>query len=154
MQHFIGYDHGAGKGIHTADMRVEDIFQVGAVPSCLGIEVYAATGKATCLENDQQAFGQFAQVHRELIGIPSVLVIAPVGIDAAQHIIADKVLQKSPYKKFRKDRYASFDSGKGKEFEDGKLKLEDLRDFALANGEPKQTSGRQEWLENIVNQYI
>jgi xylose isomerase len=69
-------------------------------------------------------------------------------------VIADKVLQKSPYRKFRKDRYASFDSGKGKEFEDGKLKLEDLRDFAIANGEPRQVSGKQEWLENIINQYI
>jgi xylose isomerase len=78
------------------------------------------------------------------------------GMDAFARamIIAEKVLQKSPYKKFRKDRYASFDSGKGKEFEDGKLKLEDLREFALANGEPKQTSGKQEWLENIINQYI
>jgi xylose isomerase len=69
-------------------------------------------------------------------------------------LVADTVLQKSPYKKFRKERYASFDSGKGKEFETGKLKLEDLRDIAIANGEPKQISGRQEWLENIINQYI
>ena len=69
-------------------------------------------------------------------------------------IIADNILQKSPYKKIRQERYASFDSGKGKEFEDGKLKLEDLRDFALSNGEPKQLSGKQEWLENIINQYI
>jgi len=69
-------------------------------------------------------------------------------------IIADNILQKSPYKKIRQERYASFDSGKGKEFEDGKLKLEDLRDFALSNGEPIQLSGKQEWLENIINQYI
>jgi len=69
-------------------------------------------------------------------------------------LIADKVLRLSPYKKFRKDRYASFDSGKGKEFEEGKLKLEDLREFALANGEPKIISGKQEWLEIIINQYI
>jgi xylose isomerase len=68
--------------------------------------------------------------------------------------IADKVMQKSPYLKFRKDRYASFDSGKGKEFESGALKLEDLREYALSNGEPKQISGKQEWLENIINQYI
>ena len=44
-------------------------------------------------------------------------------------IIADQILTHSPYKKFRKERYASFDSGKGKEFEDGKLELEDLREF-------------------------
>jgi len=69
-------------------------------------------------------------------------------------IVADTILQKSLYKKIRADRYSSFDSGKGKEFEEGKLKLEDLREFAIANGEPQQRSGRQEWLENIINQYI
>ncbi len=69
-------------------------------------------------------------------------------------VTADTILQKSNYKKFRADRYASFNSGKGAEYEAGKLGLADLRAFALANGEPKQTSGRQEWLENIVNQYI
>lgn len=78
------------------------------------------------------------------------------GMDAFARalVVADNVLKQSPYLKFRKERYASFDSGKGKEFEDGKLKLEDLREYALASGEPKQTSGRQEWLENIINQYI
>jgi xylose isomerase len=78
------------------------------------------------------------------------------GIDsfARSAIIAEKMLNESPYKKFRTERYASFDSGKGKEFEEGKLTLEDLRNFAIANGEPKQTSGKQEWLENMINQYI
>lgn len=78
------------------------------------------------------------------------------GMDAFARalIIADNILQKSSYKKFRKNRYASFDSGRGKEFEEGRLKLEDLRNFAAENGEPAQTSGRQEWLENIINQYI
>ncbi|HVY74190.1 MAG TPA: xylose isomerase [Puia sp.] len=78
------------------------------------------------------------------------------GMDAFARavIIADNILQHSPYKKFRKERYASFDSGKGKDFEDGKLTLEDLRNFANANGEPKQISGKQEWLENLINQYI
>lgn len=78
------------------------------------------------------------------------------GIDtfARAAVVAEKVLQQSAYKQFRKDRYASYDSGKGKEFEEGKLTLEDLRNFAIANGEPKQISGKQEWLENIINQYI
>ena len=69
-------------------------------------------------------------------------------------IIADNILQKSDYKKIRKDRYASFDSGKGKEFESGKLSLEDLRSYAIENGEPKTASGKQEYLENIVNRFI
>ncbi len=78
------------------------------------------------------------------------------GMDAFARalVIADNVLQKSPYQKFRKDRYASFDSGTGQSFEQGKLKLEDLREFAAENGEPEQLSGKQEWLENIINQYI
>ncbi|MCC9167362.1 xylose isomerase [Pontibacter harenae] len=69
-------------------------------------------------------------------------------------VIADNILQKSEYKKIRSDRYASFDSGKGKEFEEGKLSLEDLRAYAVENGEPTLQSGRQEYLENLINRYI
>lgn len=69
-------------------------------------------------------------------------------------IIADNILQKSDYKKIRAERYASFDSGLGKEFESGKVTLESLRDYAIANGEPKMISGRQEYLENLINWYI
>ena len=78
------------------------------------------------------------------------------GMDAFARalIIADKILQKSEYKKFRKDRYASFDSGKGKEFEQGKLSLHDLRAFAIETGEPETRSGRQEWLELVINKFI
>jgi xylose isomerase len=78
------------------------------------------------------------------------------GIDsfARALITADNILQKSEYKKIRTNRYASFDAGKGKEFEEGKLSLEDLRNYAVQNGEPAVTSGRQEYLENIVNRFI
>jgi len=69
-------------------------------------------------------------------------------------IVADEILTKSDYKKIRTERYASFDSGKGKEFENGLLSLEDLRECAVQNGEPATTSGRQEFLENLINRYI
>jgi xylose isomerase len=69
-------------------------------------------------------------------------------------ITADNILNKSDYKKLRKERYASFDSGKGKEFEEGKLSLEDLRNYAVENGEPEMRSGRQEYYENILNRFI
>ena len=69
-------------------------------------------------------------------------------------ITADTILQKSAYKKIRADRYASFDSGKGNEFEQGKLSLEDLRAYAIENGEPAVISGKQEYLENLVNRFI
>ena len=69
-------------------------------------------------------------------------------------ITADNILQKSDYKKLRTERYASFDSGKGKEFEAGKLSLEDLRSYAIENGEPATISGKQEYMENIINRFI
>jgi xylose isomerase len=69
-------------------------------------------------------------------------------------IIADNVLSRSDYKKTRKSRYASFDKTQGKEFEEGKLSLEDLRTYAIANGEPLTKSGKQEYMENIINRYI
>ena len=69
-------------------------------------------------------------------------------------MIADKILQNGEYTKIRKDRYASYDSGKGAEFEAGKLSLEDLRQYAIDNGEPKTISGRQEYLENLINRFI
>jgi xylose isomerase len=69
-------------------------------------------------------------------------------------IVADNILNKSDYKKFREQRYSSFDNGKGKDFEAGKLSLEDLRAYAIENGEPEVRSGRQEYLENIINRFI
>ena len=88
---------------------------------------------------------------------PADLFYAHIGgMDAFARalIIADNILQKSDYKKIRKERYASFDSGKGKEFEEGKLSLEDLRGFAAENGEPETRSGKQEYFENIINRFI
>ncbi len=69
-------------------------------------------------------------------------------------LVASEILEKSEYKSLRKERYASFDSGKGKAYESGNFSLEDLRAHAFAVGEPKQRSGKQELYENILNAYI
>lgn len=69
-------------------------------------------------------------------------------------IAADNILNKSDYKKVRADRYQSFDSGMGKDFENGKLTLEDLRNYAIEKGEPETRSGKQEYLENLINRFI
>ncbi len=69
-------------------------------------------------------------------------------------LVAQSVLEKSEYKELRKERYSSFDSGKGRQFELGKLALDELRDLAHKNGEPDQISGKQEYFENIINRYI
>ena len=69
-------------------------------------------------------------------------------------LTADKIISSSPYEKLRKDRYSSFDSGKGADFESGKLELEDLYKIASENGELNLQSGKQELFENIINQHI
>lgn len=88
---------------------------------------------------------------------PADLFYAHIGgmdVFARALITADNILSKSDYKKLRAERYASFDSGKGKEFEQGKLSLEDLRAYAIENGEPAVKSGQQEYLENTINRFI
>ncbi len=52
-----------------------------------------------------------------------------------------------------KERYSSFDGGLGKKFENGELKLEDVYAYGKEINEPKQTSGKQELYEAILNMY-
>jgi xylose isomerase len=80
--------------------------------------------------------------------------IAAMDTFARALIIADRILRESDFLKLRKNRYASFDAGKGKEFEDGKLKLDDLRTITLSEGEPATSSGKQEKYEQLINMYI
>lgn len=68
--------------------------------------------------------------------------------------MAAKIQEDGKIDKMKSERYNSFDSGKGKEFEDGKLSLEDLAKLAHENGEPATISGKQELYENIVNQFL
>ena len=69
-------------------------------------------------------------------------------------ITADKIISSSAYDTLRQKRYNSFDGGKGKDFETGKLNLNDLYEIAHQNGELAPISGKQELFENILNQYI
>ena len=88
---------------------------------------------------------------------PEDLFIAHVsGMDvfAKGLLVAADILEKSDYKKLRTERYASFDAGNGKAFEQGLLTLEDLRKIAHEVGEPQANSGKQELFEAIVNMYI
>jgi xylose isomerase len=97
-----------------------------------------------------------AKVRRESTDLEDMFIAHIGGMDtfARGLLIAHELLTSSPLREFRRQRYASFDSGPGRDFEAGKLTLADLRAFAAKNGEPEQRSGKQEWLENIVNDYI
>ncbi len=84
---------------------------------------------------------------------PEDIFIAHIsGMDAIARALenAAEILENSELPRMVKERYASFDSGKGKDFEDGKLSLEDLVAYAKEHGEPAQISGKQELYETIV----
>lgn len=97
-----------------------------------------------------------AKTRRNSTDLNDIFIAHISGMDAfaRAYQIATEMLKKSPYTKMRTARYASFDSGKGKEFEEGKLSLEDLRKLADEMGEPAQISGKQELYESIINQYM
>jgi len=97
-----------------------------------------------------------AKVRRNSTDIEDLFVAHISGMDtfARSLIIADKVLHESNYLVMRKARYESFDSGAGKDFENGKLTLENLRDLAASAGEPSIRSGKQELYEQLINMYL
>ena len=80
--------------------------------------------------------------------------IAAMDAIARALIAAADILEKSPIPAMLKERYASFDQGEGKRFEDGNMNMEELVAYAKHQGEPKQISGKQELYEAIVNMYV
>lgn len=97
-----------------------------------------------------------AKTRRESTDMEDIFIAHIGGMDAFAHglEIAHKILSESPLPAHKSKRYASFDSGKGADFEAGKLSLSDLRDIAAKNGEPPSISAKQEWYENVINQYM
>ncbi|MFA7692506.1 MAG: xylose isomerase [Candidatus Hydrogenedentes bacterium] len=71
------------------------------------------------------------------------------GLKIAANLHKDKV-----FKKFIDQRYAGWKTGIGKDIEAGKVGFEELEAYTLKHGEPKIVSGRQEMLENLLNDYI
>ena len=69
-------------------------------------------------------------------------------------LAAAAIVEESPIPAMVKERYASFDTGEGKLFENGALTLEELVAYAKSHGEPETRSGRQELYETLVNMYI
>lgn len=97
-----------------------------------------------------------AKTRRNSTDLEDIFIAYISGMDtmARALLIAADILENSPYTKMLADRYASYDEGLGKKFENGEMTLEEVVDFARANGEPEAISGKQELYESIVNLYI
>jgi len=98
-----------------------------------------------------------AKTRRNSTDLEDIFIAHIAGMDAFARALeaAAGILEESPYEQMLKERYASFDAGKGNDFEAGKLSLEDMYAYAKAKGdEPAQISGKQELYEAIVNMYI
>ena len=97
-----------------------------------------------------------AKIRRNSTDPEDIFVAHISGMDtfARALLIADKILKESHYPEMRKKRYESFDKGAGKDYEQGKLTMEALRELALKNGEPATISGKQELFEQLINMYL
>ena len=79
--------------------------------------------------------------------------VAAMDVMARALLSAADIIEHSPIPQMVKERYQSFDQGEGKRFEEGKMTLEEAYEYGKRVGEPKQTSGKQELYEAIVNMY-
>ena len=97
-----------------------------------------------------------AKIRRNSTDLDDIFHAHIGGVDnfARALITADNILTSSNYKELFNLRYNSFNSGKGKAFEQGKLNLNDLYEIAVNTGELNLKSGKQEMFENIINQFI
>ncbi|MDE5868342.1 MAG: xylose isomerase [Anaeroplasmataceae bacterium] len=68
--------------------------------------------------------------------------------------VAARLLEDGVFEEFKKNRYASYESGIGAKIAANEASLEELADYALKHDQPNPASGKQELLEAILNQYI
>ncbi|HRI83212.1 MAG TPA: xylose isomerase, partial [Opitutaceae bacterium] len=69
--------------------------------------------------------------------------------------LARRILADGKLDQFVADRYASYDTGYGRDIEKGRVGFKELNKLVLTKlGEPKPKSGKQEYLENLVMQYL
>ena len=96
-----------------------------------------------------------AKTRRNSTDLEDIFIAHIAAMDAMAHALlsAADIIENSPLCAMVKERYASFDAGEGKKFEEGKMTLEEAYEYGKKVGEPKQTSGKQELYEAIVNMY-
>ena len=96
-----------------------------------------------------------AKTRRNSTDLQDIFIAHIAGMDAMARALlnAADLIQNSPIPQMVRDRYASFDSGLGKKFEDGQMTLEEVYEYGKQVGEPPLKSGQQELYEAIVNMY-
>ena len=96
-----------------------------------------------------------AKTRRNSTYLEDIFIAHIAAMDAMARALesAAALLEESPLCQMVKERYASFDEGLGKKFENGELTLEDVYAYGKEVNEPKQTSGKQELYEAILNMY-
>jgi xylose isomerase len=69
--------------------------------------------------------------------------------------IAARIRKDGVLDNFVKQRYRTWDEGVGKRIESGQMTFADLEKYMLDKGEAaRNESGRQEYLENVINEYL
>jgi xylose isomerase len=96
-----------------------------------------------------------AKLRRESVDLEDMFTAHIGGMDSFARglIVANQIISDNKLGEFKSARYASFDSGRGAEFRSGSLSLLELRDHAANVGEPPLQSGKQEYVENLLNDY-
>jgi len=96
-----------------------------------------------------------ARTRRDSTNMEDIFIAHICAMDVMARALesAAALLEESPIPTMVKERYASFDEGKGAEFEAGKMTLEELYKLGKDNEAPKQISGQQELYEAILNMY-
>ena len=96
-----------------------------------------------------------AKTRRNSTDLEDIFIAHIAAMDAMARALesAAALLEESPIQKMVAERYASFDEGLGKKFENGELTLEEVYAYGKQVDEPKQTSGKQELYEAILNMY-
>ncbi len=96
-----------------------------------------------------------AKIRRNSTDLDDLVVAHISGMDAMARALlnAAELIEKSPLPEMKRERYVSFDSGMGKDFEEGKLTLEQVYEYGKQVGEPAIKSGQQEKYEAIVAVY-
>ncbi|NLI54449.1 MAG: xylose isomerase [Clostridiales bacterium] len=68
--------------------------------------------------------------------------------------VASRLLEDSVFERFKAKRYESYNEGIGKDIVGGRVGFSELEAYALIHGVTSNASGRQEYLESLLNQYI